>query len=227
MSSVQSRGHTRATPRRNARGGSSFCCSSRAHPTRTFFPLPRAGSTPLRAPGGTGCYRSYSSPQRMSFAVVLLLPVWPLSIAGELAFGRWASVQHKSHFALPLFARQIVRNIAHKAAGVSTIDEAVNGMELEGRDLAAAKPISPLYTLQNDFLGAKRSIPILPLCPVYFHRHYAWCRSLCLSWNARHLPPILRQDNGYTTALLVAGPLNALCLRCRPSSEESGGSSGR
>ena len=132
--------------------------------------------------------------------MVLLLPVWPLSIAGGLAFGMMgiplvvvsATVGAALAFLVSRYlARQIVRNIAHKRPVLRAIDEAVTD---EGWKVVILLRLSPLvpFNLQNYFLGAT-GYPTSALCPVYFHRHYAWCSSLCLSWNAR---PICHQHRG-------------------------------
>lgn len=95
-------------------------------------------------------------------AVVLLLPVWPLTVSAGLAFGLWAIplvvVAATSGAALAfLVARRILRQWvsawARRQAYVDALDRAVN---VEGWKVVGLLRLSPVFpfTLQNYFFGA-------------------------------------------------------------------------
>ena len=95
-------------------------------------------------------------------AVVLLLPVWPLTVAAGLAFGLWAIplviVAATIGSALAFFvARRILRQWvsawARQQAYVDALDRAV---KVEGWKVVGLLRLSPVFpfTLQNYFFGA-------------------------------------------------------------------------
>jgi uncharacterized membrane protein YdjX (TVP38/TMEM64 family) len=102
-------------------------------------------------------------------AVVILVPVWPLSIAAGLAFGALgiplvvASATAGASIAFLVsryFVRQAVRNFARKRALLQAIDEAVKEEDWKVVFLLRLSPLVP-FNLQNYFLGATdvRALP--------------------------------------------------------------------
>ncbi len=97
-----------------------------------------------------------------TIAVVLLAPVWPLSIAAGLAFGAWgvplvvisATTGASLAFLVARFwVRQRVTDITRKRPVLEAIDKAVTEESWKVVLLLRLSPLVP-FNLQNYFLGA-------------------------------------------------------------------------
>ncbi len=206
----------------------------------TFFPLREWVDAFTRWVNGMGVTGVIVFAAAYVVAVVLLLPVWPLSIAGGLAFGMMgiplvvvsATVGAALAFLVSRYlARQIVRNIAHKRPVLRAIDEAVTD---EGWKVVILLRLSPLvpFNLQNYFLGATE-IRLLPYVLSTFIGIMPGAAAYVYLGTLGRFATSTEGDNGYTTALLVAGLVATAALvfvvgrAAKEKLERLSGSSGR